>query len=335
MLSGWLRATAQPLHLMVQPMQRVKVSLVVPVFNEEANIGPLVQAVRSALEPLGSWELLLVDDGSDDATAKIAAELARTDDRIVLLRLARNFGQTPALQAGFDHARGDVVVTMDGDLQNDPADIPRLVAKLEEGYDLVSGYRENRRDKILTRKIPSWAANRLIHWITDVPIRDNGCSLKAYRRELVKRLHLYSDMHRFIPAVAAATAGARIVEVPVCHRPRRHGRSKYGLTRVAKVLADLLTIKMIRSFRERPLVLFGVGAVGAALLGLGFGVAAAISLASFRPVKANALVFPASALLCLGLSCYLLMLGLIAEVALRGERAGDAEDLPLAREERS
>jgi len=316
-------------------MSRPRVSVVVPLLNEEANVEPLVDSVRRALDPFGSWELLLVDDGSDDATPEVAERVAAADDRVQLIRLARNFGQTPALQAGFDQVRGEVVVTMDGDLQNDPADIPPLVAKLEEGYDLVSGYREKRRDTFLTRKVPSWAANRLIRWLTGVDIRDNGCSLKAYRYDLVKRLHLYSDMHRFIPAVAAATAGARIAEVPVRHHPRVHGRSKYGLSRVAKVLADLLTIKMIRSFRERPLVMFGAGAFGAGVLGVAFTIAAIISLTSFRPVKANALVFPGSALLWFGLACYLLLLGLIAEVALRGERENDAGELPVANEEGS
>lgn len=314
-------------------MKSPRTSVIVPLLNEEENVQPLVKAVREALTGWGAWELVLVDDGSEDKTAEVAAEIAGDDRRVRLVRLARNFGQTSAMQAGFDHALGEVVVSMDGDLQNDPTDIPRLVAKLEEGFDLVSGYRENRRDRWLTRKVPSWVANRIIRWMTGVPIRDNGCSLKAYRSELVERFHLYSDMHRFIPAVAAATAGARIAEIPVRHHPRRQGRSKYGLSRVAKVLADLLTIKMIRSFRERPLAMLGMAAAFAAALGLAFGVAAATSLAVFPPEKANALVFPGAALLWFGLACYLLMLGLIAEVALREERLHDGGDLPVVRKE--
>jgi hypothetical protein len=249
------------------------------------------------------------------------------------VRLARTYGQTAAIQAGFDHSRGAVIVTMDGDLQNDPDDIPRLVARLNEGYDLVAGYREGRQDHWLLRKVPSWVANRLITWVTGVSIRDNGCSLKAYRRELLDRLHLYSDMHRFIPAVAAGTAGARIAEIPVRHHARRYGASKYGLSRIAKVLADLLTIKMIRSFRERPLALFACGALGAGALGIAFGTAAVISLTTFQPAKSNAMVFPGTALLWFGLACYLLMLGLIGEVALREERGVDAGQLPVVREE--
>jgi glycosyltransferase involved in cell wall biosynthesis len=209
--------------------ERLSLSVVVPLFDEEENVEPLVGAVQDALDIRASWELILVDDGSGDATPEIGARAAEADARVRLVRLARNYGQTAAMQAGFDQARGSVIVTMDGDLQNDPDDIPRLLTKLNEGYDLVIGYREGRKDRWLTRKVPSWVANRLIGWITGVRIRDNGCSLKAYRRELLERLHLYSDMHRFIPAVAAATAGARIAEIPVRHHSRLRGTSKYGL----------------------------------------------------------------------------------------------------------
>jgi len=310
-----------------------ELSVVVPVFNEEQSVEPLVSAVRVALGSQYDWELILVDDGSMDGTALKAEACRATDPRVRLVRLARNFGQTPAMQAGFDQARGRLIVSMDGDLQNDPADIPMLVAKIREGYDLVAGYRERRQDKLITRKIPSWIANRLIRRITGVAIRDNGCSLKIYRRELLDRLHLYSDMHRFIPAVSAATAGARITEVPVRHHARRFGSSKYGLSRVAKVLADLLTITMIRSFRDRPLVLFAAGAVLAGTIAAAFVAASAIALITFRQVKADAFVFPAAAIVCFGLAGYLIMLGLIAEVALREQRETEPQSLPLVREE--
>jgi glycosyltransferase involved in cell wall biosynthesis len=304
------------------PQSPPSLSVVVPLYNEVESVRPLVDAVHAALALEKSWELVLVDDGSSDQTASIAAELAAADDRIRLVRLARNYGQTQAMQAGFDHARGDVVVSMDGDLQNDPRDIPRLVAKLEEGYDLVAGYRVRRQDRFLTRKVPSWVANRLIAWLTGVPIRDNGCSLKAYRRSLVAQLHLYSDMHRFLPALAAATAGARITEIPVRHSARRFGASKYGLSRVAKILADLLTIKMVSSFRERPLALFGTAAFGAATMGT-FVVAAWIdSLLRYQVQMERAYVLPTTALLWITLACYLLMLGLIAEVALQTSGLG-------------
>ena len=307
-------------------------SIVVPLYNEEGNVAPLVHAVQSALAGRQNWELLLVDDGSGDGTADEARRACRADPRVQLIRLVRNYGQSTAIQAGFDLARGDVVVTMDGDLQNDPGDIGPLVDKLGEGYDLVAGYRMRRKDRFVTRKVPSWVANRLIRAITGVPIRDNGCSLKAYSRELLDRLHLYSDMHRFIPALAAGTAGARIAEVPVRHHPRRRGTSKYGLSRVGKVLADLLTITMIRWFREHPLTIFAVGSSLALVMALGFGAASLVVFGSLRPEKANSLVFPGAVLLWLGLSFYLLMLGLIAEVALREAPAPDAQQLPIFRE---
>lgn len=304
-------------------MSEPRVSVVVPIFNEEQSVPPLIDAVRQALvdEDQG-WELLLVDDGSTDRSAEIARAHSKADPRVRLLRLARNFGQTAAMQAGFDHARGRVVVSMDGDLQNDPRDIPRLLEKLEEGYDLVAGYRERRQDHLIRRKIPSWMANRIIRGLTGVNIRDNGCSLKAYRSELLKRLHLYSDMHRFIPALAASTAGARIAEIPVRHHPRRFGESKYGLTRVAKVLADLLVIKMIRSFRERPLVLFSIGALSAFLMTLVFA-GLWITLLLLRP-ETPALPLAGVSILLAGLAVYLMMLGLIGEVALRKHLARGA-----------
>jgi glycosyltransferase involved in cell wall biosynthesis len=312
------------------------ISVVVPMYNEEESVVALVEAVREALDPVGAWELLVVDDGSTDDTALIAEELARAEPRLRVVRLARNYGQTPAMQAGFDLARGDVVVSMDGDLQNDPRDIPALLARLAEGFDLVAGYRVRRQDHMLTRLVPSWFANRLIRAVTGVRIRDNGCSLKAYRRELLDRIHLYSDMHRFIPAVAAATAGARISEIPVRHHPRLFGESKYGLSRIGKVVADLLVIKMIRSFRERPLVMFAGGAL------LSLSVAAIFSLpllacglAGFIPLMpgcARSIVIPSATMLWLGLGWYLLMLGLIAEALVRQTVPSRPGRLPVARE---
>jgi len=308
----------------------VNLSVVVPVFNEVESVRLLADRVGEALEGFDEWELLFVDDGSRDGTPDVVAELAANDRRIKLVRLARNYGQTAAMQAGFDQSSGAVVVSMDGDLQNDPADIPRLVAKLAEGHDLVSGYRVRRQDALLRRKAPSWIANHLIRAFTGVKIRDNGCSLKAYRREILDRVHLYADMHRFIPAMAAATAGARIAEIPVRHHARKFGRSKYGMTRVAKVAADLLTITMIRSFRERPLVMFAAGSVGAWLLGTVFAFASVVAFVDFRVEKALSVVFPGVAMLWLGLGGYLLLLGLIAEVALSKQRRGWSEPVPLA-----
>jgi len=308
---------------------RPELSVVVPLYNEEDSVPALVDAIRSALAAESSWELVLVDDGSADRTAAVAEQLSASDSRIRLIRLARNYGQTQAMQAGFDAAEGDIVVSMDGDLQNDPADIPKLVNTLEQGYDLVAGYRERRQDKMITRKIPSWVANRLIRAITGVMIRDNGCSLKAYRREALDRMYLYSDMHRFLPALAAATAGARITEVPVRHHARRFGQSKYGLSRIFKILADLLTITMISWFGERPIMMFGLAAAGASGLGLLFFALSLHSLDATRQRVADAYIYPAAAFLWLLLACYLVMLGLIGEVAVRRLK-GRETLLPIA-----
>ena len=320
-----METRANPFSPGMPPISAPDLSIVVPLYNEEESVAPLVEAVREALAQHPSWELVLVDDGSRDSTAQVAGALAAADQRVVLLQLARNYGQTQAMQAGFDRARGRIVVSMDGDLQNDPRDIPLLVAKLEEGYDLVAGYRMRRQDKVVTRKIPSWIANRMIIWLTGVRIRDNGCSLKAYRRDLLDQMHLYSDMHRFLPALAAATANARIAEVPVRHHARRFGVSKYGLSRIAKLLADLLTIKMIATFREKPLAMFGVGALVSAFVATAFLAAWLWSFAQrgdpLDVAPMNAYVFPGGALLCIALAVFLTMLGLIAEEALQKVRA--------------
>jgi len=310
---------------------RPRLSVVIPLFDEEESVVPLLESLEAGLEGEDDWEIVFVDDGSGDRTAEIVGERAWEDPRIKLISLARNFGQTAAMQAGFDESRGRLVVTMDGDLQNDPQDIPRLVAKLEEGFDLVAGYRVGRQDRLVTRKVPSWVANRVIRLLTGVAIRDNGCSLKAYRRDLLDRVHLYSDMHRFIPAVAAGTAGARIAEVPVRHHARKYGQSKYGLGRIFKVSADLLTITMIRSFRERPLALFAMLGVGSGLLGF-----LALLLTFVGPVTGfgpseRGVVFPGTSILLLGLAAYLVMLGVVAEVVLRALYRDAGLALPLPR----
>jgi glycosyltransferase involved in cell wall biosynthesis len=306
-------------------------SIAVPLYNEEDSVAPLVEAVRAAmLEWPEPWELILVDDGSRDATATIAARISAADPRIRVVALARNYGQSTAMQAGFDHARGDVVVTLDGDLQNDPRDIPLLLAKLDEGHDLVTGYRERRQDRLLTRKVPSWIANRIIRSVTGVPIRDNGCSLKAYRREVLQRIRLYSDMHRFIPAIAASAAGASIAEIPVRHHARQFGASKYGLSRIGAVLGDLLTITMIRSFRERPLVMFGIGAVVALVVAV--IPTAAFAAAVLGYLEDGSIVVLSGVSLCLiGLASFLIMLGLIAETVLRAQHEMDPLDRLIVR----
>lgn len=304
------------------------ISVVVPLFNEEENVGHLVPAVLDVLEPWGvPFELILVDDGSSDGTW--GRLLGWTDrSNVHLLRLAGNSGQTAAMMAGFDYARGDVIVSLDGDMQNDPSDIPTLVETLDQGYDLVCGWRENRQDTLVLRKVPSWIANRLIHAISGIPIRDNGCSLKAYRRPVVRRLNLYSEQHRFIPALAASH-GATIGQVPVRHHARRFGSSKYGISRTFRVLADLVTLKMITTFRRRPLFGFSVIAAPCLLLAAAFAGAWAFAFTNFRPVKADALVLPGVSLLCLATAVFMVMLGLVAEVAVSSEYdEGPSEPLP-------
>ncbi len=250
---------------------RPELSIVIPLFNEEESVRPLHEAIVRAVEPLRSaFELVLVDDGSADRTFAAAAELARCDPRVRVVKFRRNYGQTPAMAAGIEQARGDVIVTMDGDLQNDPADIPLLLAKIEDGCDIVVGWRHDRQDKLLSRKIPSRIANALIARVTGVPIHDNGCSLKAYRATLIKRIPLYSEMHRFIPAMALI-AGPRIAEIKARHHARQFGRSKYGLSRIYKVLLDLMVIKTVASFASRPLLWFGLVSIPAlALAGAAF-----------------------------------------------------------------
>ena len=245
-----------------------RLSVVVPLFNEEDSVEPLYRAIISALESFsGRYEIVLVDDGSSDKTFETAASLAANDPRLRVIKFRSNFGQTPAMAAGIDHAIGDVIVTMDGDLQNDPSDILMLVNELEQGYDLVVGWRFNRQDKLVTRKIPSVIANRLIGQVTGVPIKDNGCSLKAFRASVIKNISLYSEMHRFIPAMASVV-GPRIAEVKVRHHARRFGQSKYGLSRIYRVLGDLLIVKTVTSFAERPLLWFAMLAAPAFAAGL-------------------------------------------------------------------
>ena len=308
-------------------------SVVAPLYNESQNVQPLVAWILEALaEYRGRFEVILVDDGSrDDTWAQISAA-AGGDARVHGLRLGRNVGQTAAMMAGFDHARGQAVVSLDGDLQNDPRDIPTLLAKLDEGYDLVCGWRQQRQDKFLLRKVPSWVANRIIRRLTGVPITDNGCSLKAYRRDLLDRISLYAEQHRFIPALSASV-GARITEMPVRHHARRFGESKYGISRTVKVLVDLFTLKMITTFRSRPLAGFGLAALPLVATAALFCLLWIVAATQFGPQKAQAVVFPGAAVLCAGVAFYLVMLGLVAEVALSSEREG-ANDIPTAWEVR-
>ena len=246
-----------------------EISVVIPVYNEQDNVGPLLDALKGALEGTGRpYELIVVDDGSTDQTAARLREATARFSALRVVRLRGNFGQSAALAAGFDLARGELVVTMDGDGQNDPADIPRLVDKLKEGYDVVSGWRRERQDPLWSRRVPSQIANALISWMTGVRLHDYGCALKVYRREILRDIALYGEMHRFLPALAR-WVGATIGEIPVSHWPRRRGTSKYGLGRTVRVLLDLLTVKFLMSYWTRPIQIFG-------LLGLCLGSAGVV-----------------------------------------------------------
>jgi glycosyltransferase involved in cell wall biosynthesis len=249
------------------PTAEPDVSVVIPLFNEMDNIMALFSALRSVMEKLErTWEMVFVDDGSTDATYQVLRRLLARDKAVCVVRLRRNFGQTAALAAGLLQARGNIIVTMDGDLQNDPLDIPLLISKVEEGYDVATGWRINRQDPFLSRRFPSKIANWLISFITGVRLHDYGCTLRALRRDIAKELRLYGEMHRFIPTLAA-DLGATIVELPVRHHPRRHGSSKYGLSRTIRVLLDLLTVKFLSQYSTRPSHMFGLFGVLAMLGG--------------------------------------------------------------------
>lgn len=232
------------------------VSIVIPLYNEEENAETLYSAIKTVMDAQGrDYEILFIDDGSDDRTPQIIERLTEEDSKVRVLSFRRNFGQTAAFAAGFDHAKGDVIITMDGDLQNDPRDIPKLLSFIGE-YDIVSGWRRNRKDPFLSRRLPSMIANYLISVVTGVKLHDYGCSLKAYRADIIRHINLYGEMHRFIPAVAS-WYGVKIKEVEVTHHPRYRGKSKYGLSRTMRVLLDLITIKFLQSFSTKPLQAFG------------------------------------------------------------------------------
>lgn len=292
----------------------MKVSLIIPVYNEVESVPHLHQAIRQAMTGR-DYEVIYVDDGSTDGSVEALERLVASDggvSRLVVLR--RNFGQTAALAAGIDHSRGDVLVTLDADMQNDPADIPQLIEKIDEGYDVVSGWRVKRQDTAL-RRIPSQVANWMISRVTGVPLHDYGCTLKAYRREVLEGFHLYGEMHRFIPAYAGGV-GARIVEVPVRHHARRFGRAKYGLERTLKVILDLFTVKFLTSYAAKPIYLFGgvgLGLIGTSLVTLLVLLARRISLGEH--MIRSPLLLMSTMLFILGAQS--ILMGLLAELMVR------------------
>ncbi|VAW52952.1 Glycosyl transferase, family 2 [hydrothermal vent metagenome] len=290
----------------------IALSIIAPLYNERDSVTPLYEAIVKSVDRMGiNYEILFVDDGSKDDTVAVASKLAASDKRLRVIKFRRNYGQTPAMAAGIDNAKGKILVTLDGDLQNDPDDIPELVAKIEEGYDIVVGWRHKRQDKLISRKLPSKAANWLIGKITGVPIKDNGCSLKAYRANVIKHIPLYSEMHRFIPAMTSL-AGTRIAEIKVKHHARAFGESKYGLTRIYKVFVDLITIKTILSSFSKPLVIFAIVASVSALFGM-LAVVTTLMLADESPT----MVFYSVGVLYSSLAVILLLWGMLGELVYR------------------
>ncbi len=310
-----------------------ELSVVVPVYDEQDNIEPLYEALTNALSELDrSYEIVVVDDGSRDETYARLARLAATDDRLKLVKLRRNYGQTAAMAAGFDHAGGEVIVPMDGDLQNDPADIALLVEKIDEGYDVVSGWRRDRQDPFM-RRLPSRIANWLIGRVTGVRLHDYGCTLKAYRAEVVRETRLYGEMHRFLPALADQ-AGARITEIPVRHHARSAGKSKYGIGRTLKVLLDLLTVKFLSVWSTKPSYVFGGSGMILCFLGIGF-----VTWTAYERIFHGIYVYRQPSLIVgvflftIGLN--LILLGLLAELIVRTHHESQAKPVYLVRERRN
>ncbi|HXQ73270.1 MAG TPA: glycosyltransferase family 2 protein [Pyrinomonadaceae bacterium] len=307
------------------------VSVFLPVYNEEPNLRPLHAKLDAALKSLGrSAEIVYVDDGSNDGSLNILREIAAMDSRVRVVALRRNYGQTAAMAAGIDAARGKVLIPMDADLQNDPADIERLLNKLDEGYDVVSGWRKNRKDKMVTRKIPSMMANRLISWIGGVPLHDYGCSLKAYRRESLEDVRLYGEMHRFIP-IYASWAGARVTEIPVEHHARTMGKSKYGLSRTLKVVFDLMTIKFMASYQTKPIYVFGSFGMLAFAISL-LGGLYAVFLKVIHKADFVQTPLPVLCIVMFAVGVQFLLMGLLAEMLVRTYHESQAKAIYAVRE---
>ncbi len=292
-----------------------ELSLFLPVLDEEENLRPMHAKIAAALDALGKTaEVIFVDDGSTDKSLEILKEIAAGDDRVRVISLRRNYGQTAAMSAGIDAAKGDILIPMDADLQNDPADINRLLDKLDEGYDVVSGWRKNRQDKLISRKIPSQIANRIISWIGGVPLHDYGCSLKAYRRDVIQDVKLYGEMHRFIP-IYASWAGARVTEIPVDHHARTMGKSKYGISRTIKVVFDLMTIKFMASYGTKPIYVFGTFGMLAFFLSVIAGIWAIVLKLYGTSFILTPL--PVITVVMLAISMQFFLMGLLAELLVR------------------
>lgn len=306
-------------------------SIVIPVYNEQDSLLPLQERLNAALENIGTdYEVILINDGSTDATAANLRAIAAKDPRYKVVSFRRNFGQTAAMMAGFDFASGDIIIPLDGDLQNDPADIPRLVSKLEEGYDVVSGWRRERQDAALRRTLPSRAANWLISRISGVRLHDYGCSLKAYRRDVLKGVRLYGEMHRFIP-IYASWQGGRVTEIAVNHFPRVHGHSKYGLERVIKVVLDLIVVKFLANYANKPIYVFGGFGLVSVAVSLLSGLAA-LYLKFVEHVSFISTPLPLLVVLAFITGVMSILMGLIAEIIMRTYYESQGKQVYLVKE---
>jgi glycosyltransferase involved in cell wall biosynthesis len=307
-----------------------QLSLFLPVLNEEDNLRPMHAKISEALNSLGKTaEVIYVDDGSTDTSLEVLREIAAGDSRVRVIALRRNYGQTAAMSAGIDAAKGEILIPMDADLQNDPADIKRLLDKLDEGFDVVSGWRKDRQDKLFTRKIPSWIANSVISKIGGVPLHDYGCSLKAYRRDVIQDVKLYGEMHRFIP-IYASWAGARVAEIPVEHHARTMGKSKYGLSRTIKVVFDLMTIKFMASYQTKPIYVFGTFG----MLSFFVSMIAGIWAITLKILGTSFILtpLPMITVVMLAISVQFFLMGLLAELQVRTYHESQSKAIYAVRE---
>ncbi|MGD9347401.1 MAG: glycosyltransferase family 2 protein [Candidatus Aminicenantes bacterium] len=300
----------------MNPKEPLSLSIVVPVFNEEKNLSELFEEITNSCQGLNlSYEIIFVDDGSWDLSFPVLRGIQKENSKVKVIRLRKNFGQTAALSAGFDHAKGEVIITLDADMQNDPRDFARLLEKIREGYDIVSGWRKKRKDPFFSRRIPSAMANWLISKITHIKLHDFGCTLKAFRKEVVQNINLYGELHRFIPAIAS-NIGVSIAEVEVNHRPRKHGKSKYSVFRFVKVILDLLTVKFLLSYSTRPLQIFGVFGLASGIVGVLIGLYLSYQRLILKVgISGRPLLLLAILLVVIGIQ--FITLGLLAEIMVR------------------
>ena len=300
---------------------KVDISVVIPIYNEEGNILPLFNDLQSVLEKSDrKYEVILIDDGSRDKTFENLLKVHKKNKKFKIIKLRRNFGQTQAMKAGFEYASGEIIITMDADLQNDPEDIPKILEKMEEGYDIVSGWRKNRKDKMVTRRVPSIIANKIISGLFGVKLHDFGCTLKAYRKEVIENIELYGEMHRYIPALAS-WMGIKVAEIPVNHRQRQSGKAKYGISRTIRVILDIITIKFLLTYSKKPMQIFGLIGVVAALIGAIITIWLIVQRVFFdQPLSTRPLFILSISMIFIG--AQLITMGLLGEVMMRTYHEG-------------